>query len=95
MKCPNCLKGRLFPFIPHKNFPKDGLICDICDGSGNLPNNISYNPILGDIWKGSRISKGIKLKEQAKQLKINVIKLSKMERGYFYDEGMTISWEDK
>lgn len=95
MKCPNCLKGKIFPAIPHKSFPIEGMYCDICNGTNILPSHIKYDPILGDIWKGSRISKGFTLREQSKQLKINVIKLSKMERGYFYDEGMTISWEDK
>ncbi len=95
MKCPNCKKGRLFSAIPHKTFPTNGLLCDICSGSGKLPDYISYDPILGDIWKGSRISKGITLREQSKLLKMSPSKLSKMERGYFYNENMTINWRDK
>ncbi|MFA5395311.1 MAG: hypothetical protein WC346_04755 [Methanogenium sp.] len=83
MKCPNCKNGKMFPAIPHKGFPVNGLICSICEGTGELPNNIDYNPDEGKLMKGERFRSGRTLKEESIRLNIDASILSEMERGYF------------
>jgi hypothetical protein len=83
MKCPNCNHGRLFPLIPHKGFPAKGILCDICNGTGTLPDNIDYRQDDGKLLKGERFRSGRTLREEATRLNIDVSELSKMERGYF------------
>ncbi len=82
MKCPNCTNGKLLPFLPGNKDPK-GTICDICDGTGDKPNNLLYNPKLGEKFRNERLDKGKSLREWAKEKGISVIKLSRAERGYF------------
>jgi len=84
MKCPNCRGlGRLFPAIPHKGFPKSGMLCDICKGNGILPQDIDYRQDDGKILKGERFRSGRSLKEYCEKFDIDVIERSRMERGYF------------
>ncbi len=83
MKCPNCKNGRLFPAIPHKGFPESGVICDICNGTECLPEDIDYSPEDGRLLKGERFRSGKSLKDYCKKFDIDVIERSRMERGYF------------
>lgn len=83
MKCQNCKLGRLYPAIPHENFPESGLQCDVCHGSGILPEYLDYLPEQGKLLKENRIKNNVHLKDEAHRLKIDMRKLSLMERGYF------------
>lgn len=83
MKCPNCKLGRMYPAIPHENFPESGLQCDVCHGSGILPEYFNYLPKLGKIIKDDRIRRNMTLRDEAHRLHVDARRLSCMERGYF------------
>jgi len=83
MKCPNCKLGRVFPAVPHENFPESGLQCDVCHGSGILPEYFNYLPEQGKLLKESRLRRDVRLRDEAHRLGIDARRLSVMERGYF------------
>jgi len=78
----NCKSGRLFPAIPHKRFPIEGLECNVCKGTGYIPDN-DYDPSKGRSMKEDRINRRVSLRDEAKRLSIDVTDLSLMERGIF------------
>lgn len=83
MNCPNCKQGRLFPAIPHENFPETGLECDICNGTGILPESYDYLPNKGKALKDERIKEQVHLREASLKQGISAWMLSRKERGYF------------
>jgi hypothetical protein len=87
MRCPNCKSGRLYPAIPHKGFPESGLQCDVCKGSGILPEYYNYLPEEGEILKQDRLRRNMTLRDEAFRLRKDVRWVSKRERGYFKKGG--------
>lgn len=87
MICPNCESGKLFPAVPHKNLPADGLICEICNGTGELPDYYNYLPDVGRIMKEDRLRRDVRLRDEAIATGKDVGILSREERGYFKKGG--------
>ena len=83
MKCPNCEKGWMRAFFAPVMIP-----CDICGGTGELPENLTYQPEIGQEMKRNRIARRITLKEGAMVIGIEVSELSRRERGYFEKEAL-------
>jgi hypothetical protein len=83
MKCPNCIDGGCYPAIPHPWFP---LVCNICNGSGNLPENIVYDPVRGGQIKKLRHNLELTLKAYCFAMCVDVTQQSMWERGYFQKE---------
>ena len=83
MKCPDC-KGLGF----HTGFGCPGfkpmkINCGICEGAGELPENIIYDPEKGKVMKEDRKTARETLKERSLKTGINVVTLSERERGFF------------
>lgn len=83
MKCPNCKHGKIYGFgCP--DFKPIKIVCDICKGTGKLPEDIIYDPERGEEQKNCRVKQKITLRDAAKKLKMSALELSKRERGYFF-----------
>lgn len=83
MQCPNCKgTGRRWGY----GCPGFKIViwdCEICSGTGQLPENMQYDPDRGKQLKEDRISSGAVMTKRAKELEITASELSKMERGFF------------
>ena len=90
MICPDC-KGEkkivgLFPcwadhVPPEDRKPYSILPCQRCNETGEVPDETPIWREKGELLKDKRISRRITLREASKRTGIDVISLSKMERG--------------
>lgn len=82
MKCPNCQGGKIRGYgCP--GFRPVEIDCDICGGTGELPDHIEYDRERGRQLKEDRKKHRLTLQEEAIRCEINITDLSRMERGYF------------
>ncbi len=82
MRCPNCKEG----FIPAFSKIMPLINCDICGGTGELPEGMEYDPERGKKLREERIESG----EGYKSLLLfcqytgcGVLERSRQERGFF------------
>ncbi len=80
MKCPNCKEG----FIPAFSKIMPLINCDICGGTGELPEGMEYNPIEGALMRSERIVTDMTLRQYCLKHGLDAAERSKQERGYFY-----------
>lgn len=61
------------------------LTCPICNGTGELPENIEYDPERGKALREERMVKeiGASLRDFCKEHGLDAQERSKMERGFF------------
>ena len=86
MKCLNCTEGRILPAIPHKGL-ENGIVCSICNGTGELPADIVYDPERGRDMKFGRIHGYHEtLRDFCRKRGIDPVERSRQERGYFRRE---------
>ena len=83
MECPNCKgRGEMYGYgCP--GFKPIAIKCDICKGSGQLPDTVEYDPERGNGQKRRRIEENITLRELARRMGIPTSQLSQQERGFF------------
>jgi hypothetical protein len=83
MQCPNCKgEGRtggwgcpgLKPVV---------MECEFCQGSGELPADVIYDPECGRKLKEARIKEGKTLRQFCIDRGISAVERSQKERGYF------------
>lgn len=79
-KCPECVEG----YILGLPYPTGvSVTCDICRGSGVLPDGIVYDPAAGRRLRDERKATGKTLREWAIENNVNAAERSRLERGYF------------
>lgn len=83
MNCPNCSGTGNLTIFNKKN---PIIICDICQGTGELPENIIYDPIYGADLKKGRTDEGLTLRQYCLAFGVNASERSKQERGFFRKE---------
>jgi len=82
MKCPNCDGiGKILGF-----HPKAHVTCNICAGAGILPENIDYDPKIGEICRFYRRISGKTLRNISNLTSIDAQILAEQERGFFRRE---------
>lgn len=87
MQCPNCPDGYnppLFSIMPgqtYKDFP-----CQICGGSGELPEDIEYDLHRGRVLRARRLFTQMTLRNFCIAQGIDPVERSRNERGYFRKE---------
>lgn len=82
MECPNCHGiGKIYLFMPPRNgkFPP----CPICQGAGELPANIKYDPERGKHLQAERMGKDMTLREWCKLTGEDAQERVERERGMF------------
>lgn len=82
-KCPNCCDGRIFAAFPHNVKSAAGIECDVCKGTGVLPDDIVYDPVRGGQIKKMRFDKQMTLRMWCIHQHIDACEQSRMERGFF------------
>ena len=89
MQCPSC-KGKGYSTgFGCPGFKPMFIPCDICQGSGELPEGMVYDPNYGEDLKIIRRDADKTLREQAQSMGISASELSRRERGFFKDETTT------
>lgn len=83
MKCPQCKGLGYSEGYGCPGFRLMKITCDICKGSGDLPADMIYDPERGQAMKDERKEQRITLREWGKSHGINLVELSRMERGFF------------
>jgi hypothetical protein len=78
-KCPACREG--YHMVFSKKCPL--LKCDICNGTGELPENIKYDEYAGKVLTTERLAQQKTLREFCLENDIDVVERSRNERGYF------------
>lgn len=78
-KCPNCVGGHLF--VLNRNSPL--LPCGICNGTGILPDDITFNPERGQDLKERRRALQLTLRQFCRPRGVDVVVRSEQERGFF------------
>ena len=90
IKCPQCKGTGHFPLpaFPHKKMLetpieeiKEFFKCDMCNGNKEIIEDVYTWMIDGDIIKDRRIAKRILLRNAPELVNIDIMTLSKMERG--------------
>ncbi len=84
MRCPNCKEGYIQAFskiMPLRN-------CDICHGTGELPEGMEYNPARGSRMKADRRNvHKLTIRTYCLEYGIDAAERSAQERGFFKKEG--------
>jgi len=57
--------------------------CNICLGSGELPENIRYDPGRGQELKQARMAGDLTLREYCKEFGLNAVEMAEQEGGFF------------
>jgi hypothetical protein len=83
MKCPNCQFGYTPPLIIPAIYTLDDFPCQICKGTAVMPEDIVYDPERGKAIKADRIKRLHTLRAESVDTGIDVIELSRRERGFF------------
>jgi len=78
MICPNCHKGEIIAAFHPVSIP-----CPVCNGTGELPENIKYDPERGKNMKERRIWLGLTLRQFCISNGIDAQIRSEEERGYW------------
>lgn len=85
MKCPKCNGICFLPLVFSHNRAKPYIPCIQCDGSGEVPEEMTQWMKVGEILKDKRISKKLTLRDASRQFEgdflVIAMKLSNMERG--------------
>lgn len=80
MICNNCHGERQI-----KIFSKDNPLinCDICGGTGELPEGMEYDRAAGALLRAVRLIESLTLRQYCLEYGIDAAERSKNERGYF------------
>jgi hypothetical protein len=79
MQCQECKGWKFITCV----IPPKAVTCQICAGTGNLPDDITYDPDRGHKMYYERLNRCVTLRDEAKRLGIDAGDLARMERGFF------------
>lgn len=83
MECPNCKGVGYSMGYGCPGFKLMKIDCDICKGTGELPESVQYRPEHAANIKAIRKNERKTLREAAAERGITAVELSRQERGFF------------